>query len=178
MNVKSWYEKRGLKFVYQRGLALLDRYGLSSRKAFRRIEACLETLAASGCAPTFPTPGYVVERYPTLIQQIQKSGAEIAVHSYHHIDLSELPFNDAIKQLTRAVETFERFGIEAHGFRCPYMGCNDELLNSLPAGMFDYSSNRAIRWEPANMPASVSLFYETLHDFYHGSSAAETVCVP
>lgn len=28
------------------------------------------------------------------------------------------------------------------------------------------------------MPASVSLFYETLHDFYHGSSAAETVCVP
>lgn len=143
-----------------------------------RINDCTETLAGLGCAPTFPTPGIVVQRYPQFIRHLQDAGAEITVHSYQHIDLSALPVPAARQQLMRAIQTFERFGIEVHGFRCPYLGYSTELLNSLPAGMFDYSSNEAIYWEPANSSAKGSRFYEILCQFYKGKPASDTVCLP
>ncbi len=178
MNLQKWFEARGPGFVWQRATSLLARYGVSPDKAIRRIDACLETLAASGCAPTFPTPGIVVQRYPGFIKHLQDAGAEITVHSYQHLDLRTMPVTAAKQQLARAVQTFERFGIQIHGFRCPYLGWSTELLDSLPAGMFDYSSNEAIYWEPTHLVANKNQFFETLCQFYRGRPAAESVCLP
>jgi hypothetical protein len=178
MNLGKWFKARGPRVVWQRATALLDRYGLASAKAAHRIGECVETLAELGCAPTFPTPGIVVQRYPQFIRHLQDVGAEIAVHSYQHIDLSALPAPVARQQLERAVQTFERFEIKVHGFRCPYLGYSTELLDSLPVGMFDYSSNEAIGWEPANLAANQSQFYKTLCRFYKGRPASDTVCLP
>ena len=178
MNLRKWYEKRGPRFIWQRGINLLERYGITSGKAVHRIEDCVETLAGFGCAPTFPTPGIIVQRYPQVIQHLQQLGAEIAVHSYHHINLSEVPVTVAKQQLMRAVRTFERFGVEVHGFRCPYLGYSTELLDSLPDSVFGYSSNKAVHWELENSATGENLFFETIRQFYHGKSAANSVCMP
>ena len=179
MNLQKWYQARSPRFVWQRATSVLDRYGMAPTKAIHRIDECLEKLAELGCAPTFPTPGIVVQRYPQFIRHLQESGAEIAVHGYWHIDLSALPVSVAIQQLTRAVRTFEHLGIQVHGFRCPYLGCNDELRDALPDGMFGYSSNRVIYWDLDTFGAgNKSEFFETLRRFYQGKPFSDTVCLP
>jgi hypothetical protein len=179
MSLKSWYEVRGLRFIYQRGTKLLSRYGISSTMAIHRLDECVERLAGLGCAPTFPTPGYVVERYPKFIQSLKDRGAEIAVHSYDHVDLSSLPVPMARQQLEKAIRTFEHFGIEARGFRCPYLGWNEELRDALPFGMLDYSSNEAICFEPGIKGSDTkNRFYEAVRRFYHGKLFSENVCMP
>ena len=179
MNLKKWFESRGTGFVWQRATALLDRYGVAPDKATQRIDDCIDTLTVFGCAPTFPTPGIVVQRYPQFVRHLQDVGAEIAVHSYQHIDLRTMPLSEARQQLVRAVRTFECFGIQVYGFRCPYLGHSAELLDSLPGGMFDYSSNEAIYCEPDNLEArDTSDFFETLRRFYQGRPFSETACLP
>jgi predicted deacetylase len=101
-------------------------------------------LAEHGCAPTFPTPGRVVQRYPRFFRHLQDAGAEIAVHGYDHVDLGAYPPAEACAQLVKAARVFARHGIEVHGFRCPYLSCSDELLEALPDGFLGYSSNEAV----------------------------------
>ena len=72
----------------------------------------------------------------------------MAVHGYDHVALSCLPAHVATKHLARAAQTFFRHGIEVFGFRCPYLSCTPELVAALPRGIFDYSSNRAVMWDP------------------------------
>ena len=119
MRLKEWYVRRGLKFVYKRGVNLLGRYGLKSSKATGQILVCLGTLANMGCLPTFPTPGIIVQRNTRFFQGLQAEGAEIAVHSYTHVDLNSLTLAEAKGQITRAVQTFKHNGIEAAWFSLP-----------------------------------------------------------
>jgi hypothetical protein len=181
MKLKKWFEIRGPKFVWQRGTSLLERYELRPDKAIDRIKCCVDEMGSMGCSPTFPTPGIIVERYPKFIRSLQDDGAEIAVHGYHHINLRDLPVSDAVQQFFRAVRTFERYGINVHGFRCPYMGCSDELTDSLPAGVFEYSSNQAINWGWSVKKFSQkneNLFFDTLDRFYKPEDSCQKVCLP
>ena len=139
----------------------------------------MEKLAGRGCAPTFPTPGGVVERNRRFIRRLQDLGAEIAVHGYEHLDLAVYPPVQAREQLQKAIDAFARHGIEVHGFRCPYLACTDGLLDALPAGMFEYSSNKAMWWDvishSSDRPAVV---FDTLYQFYRPESALEATCLP
>ena len=180
MNLKKWYADRGPKFITQRASKLFSRYGISAQRSKTRIEDSMQTLAKFGCAPTFFTPGTVVERYPQFIQGLQKEGAEIAVHSYQHIDLSAIKPAEAVDQLMKALSVFEKFGIENHGFRGPYLGCSKELLDSIPADLFEYSSNQAIWVDgPAlDSARNQTLIFDTLRRFYQPAPSSETVSNP
>jgi len=166
--------------VRRRAAILLDRYGLTPSKAAHRVEGCIATLAEYGCAPTLPTPGRVVQRYPQFIRHLQGAGAEIAVHGYDHVGLGAYSPAEAREQLLRAAQVFARHGIEVHGFRCPYLSCSDDLLDALPRGMFDYSSNQAIWWDviPSTDADNAITIFDTLQRFYKPRSAHDTVCTP
>ena len=171
---------RGPGYVYRRAAVLLDRYGLTPSKAANRVESLIATLAEYGCAPTLPTPGRVVERYPQFIRNLQNVGAEIAVHGYDHVDLGAYSPTEASKQLVRAAQVFARHGIEVYGFRCPYLSCSDDLLDALPKGMFDYSSNKAVWWDviPSVEGNNVTAILDVLYRFYMPTSALDAVCTP
>jgi hypothetical protein len=179
MNISKWYQKRSPKFIWQRGRNILTRYGLTGSKAENRIEQCIKVLASMKCSPTFFVPGMVVERHPGFIKYIRKLGAEIAVHGYNHVDLSTCPPEDASGQLLRAVQIFEKNGLDVHGFRCPYLSCTDELLREIPLGVFEYSSNKAIKWDVSRSDLSKGdLMVDTIDRFYTPQNAQSTVCVP
>ncbi len=179
MKLREWYQDRGLVFIAKRLAVLLRRYGLTPAKAQGRIFACLASLNELGCAPTFPVPGILVERYPDFTRRLLDEGVEIAVHGYQHINLNDLPLDKARGQLERAVRTFERLSIHPHGFRGPYIGCCDALIDSLPAGMFRYSSNKAVRWNaPDPTPKPGRGFYTTVEKLYQARDSTEFVCVP
>lgn len=159
---------------------MLGRYGMTPAKAMDRILACMAVLAKHGCAPTLPTPGRVVERYPQFVRRLQDAGAEIAVHSYDHVDLAALAPAEASQQLVHAAEVFGAHGVEVRGFRCPYLSCTDELLDALPRGLFEYSSNKPIRWDviATTRNHSAAGNTEVLERLYQPLPAHCTVCAP
>jgi hypothetical protein len=166
--------------MYKRAAVLLRRYGFGSTKAKKRIEACMTTLTLHGCRPTFPTPGRIVKRYHSFIRSLQDAGAEIAVHSYDHIDLKALNPSAACRQLARGAQAFERNGIQVHGFRCPYLSCTEDLAAQLPRGLFSYGSNTAIRWDviPPMQGNNDKTVFETIDKFYQPLNSHDEVCVP
>ncbi len=179
MNIKKWFDLRSPDYIRQRAGILLDRYGVLPSKAKKRIETCVDELARFGCAPTFPTPGSVVRRYPGFLRGLQESGAEIAVHSYNHIDLRAIPPDAAARQLTRAISVFNSSGLESHGFRCPYLSWSEELLDALPEGTFAYSSNESIRWDEGDGGSNPqTAVFGILSEFYQPKNASDSICVP
>jgi len=178
---REWFALRGGGYVRGRATALLSRYGVSPSKVADRLEECVAMLAEYGCVPTLPTPGRVVERHPQLIRHLQDAGAEIAVHGYGHMDLRAYTPAEACEQLVRGAEAFSRHGIEVCGFRCPYLSCTDAMLDALPSGVFDYSSNSAVLWSGVTAPTgaqNAAAHVDVLHRLYRPTLALETVCVP
>jgi peptidoglycan/xylan/chitin deacetylase (PgdA/CDA1 family) len=159
---------------------LLDRYSLGTGKAIARINDCVACLSDMGCAPTFFTPGIIVQRNPAFIRSLQAAGAQIAVHSFQHFNLAELPIAEARAQLEKAVHTFERYGIEHNGFRCSYLGYTDELLDALPPEMFGYSSNQSISWEDLSSGNGKheTLLFGALAKFYRAEDSSKKMSVP
>ena len=181
MKLREWLALRGGSYVRGRATALLSRYGMSPSKVADRMEGCVAMLTEHDCAPTIPTPGRVVERHPQLIRHLQDAGAEIAVHGYGHMDLRAYTPAEASEQLVRGAEAFSRHGIEVRGFRCPYLSCTDAMLDALPSGVFDYSSNSAVFWSGAAAPTDTQVaaaHVDVLHRLYRPTPALETVCVP
>lgn len=180
MRLRQWLALRGPGYVRRRAAILLYRYGITPSRAAGRITSCLAMLAKHGCAPTLPTPGRVVERHAQFVRQLQDQGVEIAVHGYDHLDLTAYSASEAQDQLERAAEVFARQGIETYGFRCPYLSYTDELLDMLPKGMFDYSSNRAIWWDvvPPFEAGGVTTIFDALRRFYKPRSALEALSLP
>jgi hypothetical protein len=180
VDIKTWYKKRGPLFIWQRGINLLDRYSLGTGKVSLRIKGCLEKLVEMECLPTFFTPASLVLRNPAYICSLQETGAEISVHGFYHINLGDIPMEDAVYQLLKAVQTFEYVGIKPYGFRCPYIGYSDRMLDAIPGNVFDYSSNQAILWNVVDNHdgEQKSRFFETLSKFYQADDSSSNVCLP
>jgi hypothetical protein len=180
MKFREWFSVRGPVYIQRRARSLLTRYQFSPSKAMKRIDSCLKGLIDQSSPLTFITPGIVVKRYSQYIRSLQDAGAEIAVHGYQHVDLKTYPISNACEQLLKAVEVFEKNGIDVHGFRCPYLGCTDELLDALPEGLFHYSSNKAISWSALlgiyNEPTG--LVFDTLRNLYQGSPSTDLLSLP
>lgn len=181
MRLHQWYAQRGPEYIRKRVAALLGRYGLTPTKAADRVAESVQWLAELGCAPTFPVPARVIQGHPQFFRMLQEAGVEISVHGYDHVALAEYPPAEASGELVKAVEVFSRHGIESHGFRCPYLACTRDLIDALPQGLFDYSSNLAIEWNDlaaASEPAKEAAVAEVLHRVYKPASAGEVVSTP
>lgn len=180
MYFRRWFGERGPSYIVSRGESILGRYGLMTTKVARAVSACVAALAPLDTALTFATPGIIVEKNPGLVRRLQAAGAEIAVHGYQHLELDSLSPSEADHQILRAVEAFERHSIKARGFRAPYLHCSDRLLDALPNGLFDYSSNQAIVWDHllGATPPKSQRFFDRLNGVYGGSSADKSICMP
>jgi peptidoglycan/xylan/chitin deacetylase (PgdA/CDA1 family) len=180
MKFKEWFSVRGPIYIRQRARCLMSRYRFIPLKAMNRIDACIKGLGNYDCTPTFSTPGLVVKRYPHFVRRLQDAGAEIAVHGYQHVDLSTYPVDDACMQLSKAVGVYQKNGIQVHGFRCPYLGYSDNMLNALPKGLFKYSSNKAVYWDISQRvdEGLANIVRDTLRNIYHAVSSSDAVSVP
>src|SRR5262245_29870764 len=173
-----WLDLRSIPYIVNRLLSLLQRYGLTSTKAKRRVLDCIRLMAKYDCAPTFPTPGRVIHRDPEFFRTIQAMGAELNIHGYDHIDFLSLSREEANKQFVRAIDAFDAGKLRAEGFRCPYLSYNEALIDALPDRM-KYSSNEAIFWNvlPQTNGHSTAVFH-TLQEFYRAKPCTEAVSIP
>jgi peptidoglycan/xylan/chitin deacetylase (PgdA/CDA1 family) len=175
-----WLSRRDAKYVAARLFTLFRRYGLTTGKAKQRTRDCVQFLAAHGCLPTFPTPGRVIDNNPEFCRELQTLGAELAVHSYDHVDFTGLSPAQASRQFIKAAESFSRNAIQFEGFRCPYLSWEDSLLDAIPERLFKYSSNHAIWWDVVSDQSlkSATSVFKHLEEFYHPQSAGRVVATP
>lgn len=177
--LRGWLELRDISYIALRLRALLQRYGITTGKARRRVLACVDQLASYHCTPSFPTPGRVVARHPAFFRELESRGVELAVHGYDHVDFRSLSPAQAREQFLRAADAFSQHGIRVDGFRCPYLSYAHEMAGSVPAGVFQYSSNESIWWQTtAGSQHDATAVLHALQRFYHAASAETTVAVP
>lgn len=70
---------------------------------------------------TFFVLGWVAERLPDLIRELEARGHEIAVHGYDHLLLTEISPQEFEDDLARALKVIEQCGVRSRpvGFRAP-----------------------------------------------------------
>jgi polysaccharide deacetylase family protein (PEP-CTERM system associated) len=70
---------------------------------------------------TFFVLGWIAERLPEMVRDIEARGHDIAVHGYNHLLLTEITPLEFEKDLVRALQTLEDCGVQQpiRGFRAP-----------------------------------------------------------
>jgi peptidoglycan/xylan/chitin deacetylase (PgdA/CDA1 family) len=169
--------ERNPQYLVRRLRSVVERYGVTPRKAQRRVRRCVETLGPHGLLPTFATPGTVIEAAPMFFRHLSDAGVEFAFHGHDHADFRRLSPSEADWQFRRALEAYSRAGIPCEGFRCPYLSYTPELEGVLPPGVFTYSSNRAIAWDVVPVDAENPVFAQ-LAGFYRAAASTEVVATP
>jgi len=181
--VAHWFALRDDQYIYGRLIALLGRYGISAARAEKRVLDCVDALARYECHPTFPTPGQVVARNGAFCRELQRRGAELAVHGYHHLDFRALSAEESRHQFARAAAAYQRNAIQFEGFRCPYLSYTEKLNDTLPDGNFQYSSNKAIWWDVVAPELQLKVnggkgVFHGLSRFYQAESSKTHLALP
>ena len=68
----------------------------------------LDLLDKNKVKATFFVLGWVAERAPDLIQEVERRGHEIGVHGYNHLLLTEITAEEFDADLQRALEALEK----------------------------------------------------------------------
>jgi polysaccharide deacetylase family protein (PEP-CTERM system associated) len=92
----------------------------------------LELLAEFDASATFFILGWVAERYPSLVREIQSAGHELGCHSYAHRLLYEMTpaeFRDDTRRALSAIE--DAAGVAVRSYRAPSFSITEQSLWAL-----------------------------------------------
>jgi polysaccharide deacetylase family protein (PEP-CTERM system associated) len=95
-----------------------DTCELRVRDSTRRL---IELFDRHNTRATFFVLGWVAERIPEVIRELEDRGHEIAAHGYNHLLLTEISPEEFDRDLARALEAIGGCGIKSRplGFRAP-----------------------------------------------------------
>ncbi len=106
-----------------------DHYECRVEQNTRRI---LELAASTGTVGTFFVLGWVAERYPHLVLEIQRAGHEIACHSHWHQLVYELGPDRFRKDVIQSRDVLEQIcGHRVHQYRAPSFSVTRQSLWAL-----------------------------------------------
>jgi hypothetical protein len=135
---------KGMHHVVPRARMILDHYGFWTFRMADRLTRVLDLVSPHGFAATLPIPAVVLNRYPHVVSRYAIVGIEFAVHGHSHVDHSRLSLDAQRDALARAREIFWQHGVEPHGYRAPYLRCNDASIAVLADCGFLYDGSQAI----------------------------------
>jgi peptidoglycan/xylan/chitin deacetylase (PgdA/CDA1 family) len=138
---------KGLRHLIRRTWSIARFYGLEPSRMERALQRFIAILETHGGRATLPIPAVTLVRQPDLVRRLQAGGIELAVHGWTHIPLDDRPREEQEAHLRRARNAFEVAGIQATGFRAPYLRRDDNLRAAAKAVGFDYVSNQPILWD-------------------------------
>lgn len=101
-------------------------------RVVRNTRRVLELLAEFDITGTFFILGWVAERYPSLVREIQSAGHELGCHSYAHRLLYELTpreFRDDTRRALAAIE--DASGVSVRAYRAPSFSVTERSLWAL-----------------------------------------------
>jgi polysaccharide deacetylase family sporulation protein PdaB len=93
--------------------------------------AVLDELDAWGIKATFFLCGIWVEKYPERTKEMVDRGHEIGTHSYTHPDMTKIPKQTIIEELTTSRDLIKKVtGKDVPLFRAPFGAYNDLLVKT------------------------------------------------
>src|SRR3990172_9705946 len=91
------------------------------------IEKILKTLSKNSIRSTFFLTGKFVEKFPGAVEEIKKSGGEIANHTYSHKNFTQLNSEETAGEISQMKVTLEKTGVALAPFsRFPYGAYKEE----------------------------------------------------
>jgi polysaccharide deacetylase family protein (PEP-CTERM system associated) len=127
VDVEDWFHICGV----ENRIPQTDLSRLESRVTYNTLKI-LNILFRKGVRATFFILGFVAERHPDLIKQIQNANHEIATHGYSHRRVYTMTPGIFRKDLKKSVEIISRITRHAvKGFRAPEWSIRDDSLWAL-----------------------------------------------
>ena len=123
---------------YARHLTTMSHQSYGPDVGVPRILALLDDLDVRA---TFFVPGWVAENRPGLARSIVDRGHEVAHHSYAHRPATEMTPDEERVDFERALEVFDRQGIEVRGHRAALWQATPRTLELVAGHGMDYSSS-------------------------------------
>ncbi|HZI88119.1 MAG TPA: XrtA system polysaccharide deacetylase [Pyrinomonadaceae bacterium] len=150
-----------------------DNCELRVRESTRRI---IELFDRHNTKATFFVLGWVAERIPELIKELDDRGHEIGVHGYNHLLLTEISPEEFDEDLGRGLEAISQCGVKSRplGFRAPSFtmvkATKEWALPILEKHQFKYDSSVfPIGFHPdygmVEAPLSPYKITQNLHEF-------------
>jgi peptidoglycan/xylan/chitin deacetylase (PgdA/CDA1 family) len=140
------------------------------------VAALIMPLHQYACSATIPVTASALASNPTAVKKNFHQGMELAVHGLHHVDYSMLSLERQRDHILQATKIFQRLGISATGFRCPYLRWNKDTLTVLKDSGFSYDSSQALEWDVVGKLSTDS--YRRVLDFYGAQSANRYPSLP
>ena len=98
-----------------------SKWKMYENKIVETTNVLLDLFSRHNVKSTFFVVGYIAEKFPNLINEIQEKGHEIASHSYSHLDLRKATRNEVEKDLLKSFKVIENVtGEKVLGFRAPF----------------------------------------------------------
>src|ERR1041384_2398937 len=116
IDLEDWFCVHNLAGVISR-----DDWDKCDQRVRRNTTRILDLLDEKKVKATFFVLGWVAERAPDLIQEVERRGHEIGVHGYNHLLLTEITPEEFDADLDKALESLAKAGVKTDpiGFRAP-----------------------------------------------------------
>lgn len=170
------FEGKGPSRSARRAVNILGNYGVTPAKMDRALHQLDAILGQFRCRATFPITATVLRRNPAVVEAYQALGLEFAIHGYRHLDHCRLARTEQLTQLELARQLFDEVGVQAKGFRAPYLHANADTLAALQHQHLSYDSSQGLNWLVPNARATPS--YDHLLTFYGALSASTYPSLP
>ncbi|MBD3285882.1 DUF3473 domain-containing protein [candidate division WOR-3 bacterium] len=127
VDVEEWF----CGHILQKGLDEKgwEAQGLRALKVTRKLLRILERHKTKA---TFFMLGWLVERIPELIIEIEEAGHEIGIHGYAHVSITEMTPEEFEEDLVKALNITKTFAkSKIYGFRAPHFTITKKTLWAL-----------------------------------------------
>jgi peptidoglycan/xylan/chitin deacetylase (PgdA/CDA1 family) len=113
------------------------------------VPRILKLLKKYEITSTFFIPGWTMEKYPWVVENVMKEGHEVAHHGYLHEWPDALPPDEELAAFEKAIDVFKRHtGSYPRGYRSPAWEFSPITLKILIEHNFLFSSNMMNSDEP------------------------------
>ena len=148
IDIEDWFQVENF-----RPYIPLSRWSSCESRVERNTHLLLDFLDMSGCAAnggtsvsplraTFFVLGWVAERLPGLVRQIQATGHEVASHGYNHVLCNRCSIEELRKDILESRKILEDIlGSAVLGYRAPSFSINEQALEILEECGYLYDSS-------------------------------------
>jgi polysaccharide deacetylase family protein (PEP-CTERM system associated) len=111
------------------GVIPRDQWASLDSRVERNTTALLDLFDRYRVKATFFVLGWVAERHPDLIREVERRGHELATHGYSHRLITKMTQTEFEQDLARSLETLARISSQRIlGFRAPSFSVTEKTL--------------------------------------------------
>jgi polysaccharide deacetylase family protein (PEP-CTERM system associated) len=127
VDVEEWFHICGVD-----GTLARDRWDTLPSRVVSTTRMLLEDFDRARVRATFFVLGWVAERYPSLVAEIQRAGHDVGSHGYWHSRVYELDADRFVADLRQSINALTAAGVSrVAAYRAPEWSINDRSLWAL-----------------------------------------------